>query len=389
VCPLSGLEHYRITFGVRCALGNDCTTMDAYLKDVPPPAAATGTLTADLVLHGHHIPPQQQLLLYSADQWEGFVQEWAHYCLKAIYCQVQGFSGPGDRGIDIAGFTDADKLNGVWDNYQCKHYDHALHPRDAFPEIGKLLLYTFTEQFRVPRRYYFVAPKGAGTSLNAYLANAPKLSQVLVEKWDKYCRKKITSTQEIPLEGKFLDYVQAFDFTIFEAKTSLQLVDDHKSCPCHTARFGGGLPPRPDPTAPPEVIAPTESRYVEQLFKAYADRTKKAVSDALGLKQHPQLREHFLRQRVSFYHAESLRVFARDSVPPGTFESFQEEIYTGVVDTHDAAFPDGYERVVAVTKAARDMQITSNALITRAKPQDRDGICHQLANEDRLRWTKP
>jgi hypothetical protein len=92
---------------------------------------------------------------------------------------------------------------------------------------------------------------------------------------------------------------------------------------------------------------------------------------------------------VFFYHAESLRVFARDSVPPGTFESFQEEIYTGVVDTHDATFPDGYARAVAVTKAARQMQITSNALITRAKLQDRDGICHQLANEDRLRWTKP
>ena len=363
--------------------------MDAYLKDIPPPAAAMGTLTADQALHGHHIPPQQQLLLYSADQWEGFVQEWAHYCLKAMYSQVQRFSGAGDRGIDIAGFTDADKLSGVWDNYQCKHYDHALFPGDALPEIGKLLWYTFTKQFAVPRRYYFVAPKGAGTSLNAYLANAPELKKALIKDWEKYCRTKITSTQEIPLEGEFLAYVQAFDFTIFEAKTSLQLVEDHKSCPSHTARFGGGLPTRPDPAAPPEEIAPTESRYVEQLFEAYADHTKEAISDATGLKTHPKLKDHFLRQRVSFYHAESLRVFARDSVPPGTFESFQEEIYTGVVDTHDGTFPDGYARVVAVTKAARDMQITSNALITRAKPQDRDGICHQLANEDRLRWTKP
>jgi hypothetical protein len=166
-------------------------------------------------------------------------------------------------------------------------------------------------------------------------------------------------------------------------------VEDHKSCPRHAARFGGGLPPRPDPAAPPNEIALTESRYVEQLFEAYADHIKEAISDSVGLKAHPKLKDHFLRQRVSFYHAESLRVFARDSVPPGTFESFQEEVYAGVVDTHDAAFPDGYARVVAVTKAARDMQITSNALITRAKPQDRDGICHQLANEDRLQWTKP
>jgi len=363
--------------------------MEAYLKDVPLPVVPTGTLTADQSLHGHHIPPQQQLLLYSADQWEGFVQEWVHYCLKAMYSQVQRFGGAGDRGIDIAGFTDGDKLNGVWDNFQCKHYDHALYPTDALPEIGKLLWYTFIEEFAVPRRYYFVAPKGVGTSLNAYLANAPEFRKALIKGWDKYCGAKITSTQQISLEGKFLAYVQAFDFTIFEAKTSLQLVEDHKSCPCHAARFGGGLPPRPDPAAPPEEIAPTESRYVEQLFEAYADHAKEAIGDIAGLKPHPKLKDHFFRQRVSFYHAESLRVFARDSVPPGTFESFQEEIYTGVVDIHDATFLDGYARVVAVTKAARDMHITANALITRAKPQDRDGICHQLANEDRLRWTKP
>jgi hypothetical protein len=359
------------------------------LKDIPQPAVATGTLTADQALHGHHIPPQQQLLLYSADQWESFVQEWAHYCLKSIYSQVQRFSGAGDRGIDIAAFTDPNKLNGVWDNYQCKHYDHALYPGDSLPEVGKLLWYTFNKHFSVPRRYYFVAPKGVGTTLNSYISNAQEFKRALLDGWDKNCRAKITSIQEIPLEGEFLAYVQAFDFTIFGAKTALQLVEDHKACPCHAARFGGGLPPRPDPSSPPEEIAPTESRYVAQLFAAYADHTKERISDAGGLNAHPRLKEHFLRQRVSFYHAEALRLFARDSVPPGTFESFQEEIYTGVVDTHDAVHQDGYQRVVAVTKAARDMQITANALITRAKPQDRDGICHQLANEERLRWTKP
>lgn len=82
-------------------------------------------------------------------------------------------------------------------------------------------------------------------------------------------------------------------------------------------------------------------------------------------------------------------MFARDTVPAGTFESLQEDIYTGVIDTHVATHADGYVRVCAVTKAARDLQITSNVLIMRAKPQDRDGICHQLANEDRLQWTKP
>jgi hypothetical protein len=65
--------------------------------------------TFQIAFHGHHIPPQQQILLYSDSEWEGFVHEWAHYCLKTLYAQVQRFAGSGDRGIDIAGFTDADK----------------------------------------------------------------------------------------------------------------------------------------------------------------------------------------------------------------------------------------------------------------------------------------
>lgn len=361
--------------------------MSVQLQDISPPAT-TGTLTADQALQGRRFPPQMQIFLYSAEEWEGFVQEWAYYCLRGKYHQVQRFSGAGDRGIDVPGFTDANKLNGVWDNYQCKHYKNALTPGDALPEIGKLLWYTFNKQFTIPRRYYFVAPKGVGTTLNALIANAPELKKKLIDGWDKHCRTKITSTQETPLSGAFLAYVGAFDFTIFEARTSLQLVEDHKACPNHAARFGGGLPPRSPPPDPPEQIAPAESRYVGHLFGAYADHIKQPI-DIVSLAAHPKLRDHFNRQRVSFYCAESLHAFARDNVPQGTFESLQNEIFTGVVDVCDGNHSDGYQRVVAVTKAARDMHITSNALITRAKSQDRDGICHQLANEDRLRWTKP
>jgi hypothetical protein len=154
------------------------------------------------------------------------------------------------------------------------------------------------------------------------------------------------------------------------------------------ARFGGGLPSRPEPDAPPAEIALPESKYVGQLLQAYADHTKEAIPDVAALKGRAKLNDHFGRQRVAFYHAESLRVFARDSVPEGTFDSLQNEIHAGVADICDADHTDGYERVCAVTKEARNLPITSNPLINRAKVQDREGICHQLANEDRLKWTK-
>ncbi len=249
-----------------------------------------------------------------------------------------------------------------------------------------MLWYSYNGDFKPPRRYYFVAPMGVGTTLNALLSDPAALKKQLRENWDKNCKDEIKKGA-VPLEGDFEKYFEKFDFSIFDAKTGPELVDDHRQTPYFAARFGGGLPDRPEPTPPPDEISIEESRYVEQLLQAYADHTKGDIADISQLKKEwKKLHEHFLRQRTSFYRAESLRVFARASVPAGTFESFQEEILSGVIDHCESDHADGYARVRAVMEAARVLQMTSNALLTRAKLQDRDGICHQLANEDRLLW---
>ena len=116
--------------------------------------------------------------------------------------------------------------------------------------------------------------------------------------------------------------------------------------------------------------------------------TKKVLPFPDTLEKWPSLKSHFNRQREAFYHAETLRVFLRDKVEPGTFERLQGEIRAGVVDTCDSPYGDGYQRVCAVTKAAQDMQLTANPISPIAQVQDRHGICHQLANEDRLKWTE-
>lgn len=357
--------------------------------DIPAPTAPASIVSQDQIIHGPSIPPQQRILLYSPEEWEGLVHEWTHFSLKQRYSQVQRFTGSGDKGIDIAGFVDQKKLLGVWDNYQCKRYlDHAVTPGEAWPEIGKILWYSFQGEYCPPRRYYFVSPHGVGTKLTRYLANSEKLKTAVIENWEKAIRRNITEQCDVPLEGSFRDYVEGFDFSIFDSVSSLRLIEEHRASPYHAARFGGGLGNRPCADEPPGEIDPKESRYVEHLLLAYADHTKKPVPDVPTLKTWPRLREHFGRQREAFYHAESLRVFARDTVPPGTFESLQDDIHNGVIDICDANHADGYERVLKVTQAARELHLTSNALLTCAKPKDRDGICHQLANEDRLEWTK-
>lgn len=361
--------------------------MTASWRDLSKPPSPVTAITAAQVANGPVIPPQQRLMTYSPDEWEDFVEEWAYYSLKAEYRHVQRFSGAGDMGVDVAGFVDDQRLQGVWDNYQCKHYGQALRPSSVWVELGKIIWYSYKGAYTPPRRYYFVSPRGAGTSLSRLFSDATKLRENLLTNWDKHIKNAITSTQEVQLDTRLRAYVDAFDFSIFDAKTALQLIDNHRDTPVHTARFGGGLPARPAAQKPPQEVATTESRYVTQLLGAYSEHLGTMVADASSLPT-TKLQGHFRRQREAFYQAESLRVFARDSVPPGTFESLLDDIYDGVIDTHDGTHADGYEKICTVTKAARDMQITANALITCTNPKDRDGMCHQLVNEERLRWTQ-
>ncbi len=354
--------------------------------DAPPPAKQMQT--ASQMQSGPAVEAINRVLLYSAAEWETFIDEWVHHCLKTKYVAVRRYTGSKDKGIDIAGFIDAKQLEGVWDNYQCKHYDHSLHPTDAWPEIAKILWHSFSGHYNPPRAYYFIAPRNVGTTLGQLLANKSALKAQLTANWEKHCRDAITSMQTIPLEGQFAEYVHKFDFGIFDTKTVREIIDEHKTSPYFVQRFGGGLPPRPKPGGPPSQIAVEESQYISHLLDAYADHTKQPVPDVAALKQWTKLDDHFHRQREAFYHAESLRVFVRDKVEPGTFESLQDEIYAGVIDTCDAEHDDGYHCVVAVTDAAQSLQIDSHPLAPSTFVRDRHGICHQLANEDRLKWTK-
>jgi hypothetical protein len=256
------------------------------------------------------------------------------------------------------------------------------------PEIGKALWHSFKKHFVMPRKYYFVAPKGCGMSLRKLLLNLPELKAKLQEKWDDWCADVITSTETIALEGAFLAYVKACDFSRLTFKTALEVIDEHSHTPYHTARFGGGLPDRPGVQPPPAEPASGESRYLQQLFEAYGDHQSVALASLDDLKPWQKLVDHYHRQREFFYHAESLRNFARDTVPSGTFEDLQDEVHAGIVEVDAASHADGLARLNAVTQAAAQLPLSANGLISVTKIQDKRGICHQLANEDRLTWKK-
>jgi hypothetical protein len=193
------------------------------LTEIADPPARAILATAVQMQSGPPIDPLTRVLVYSSDEWEAFIDEWVS-SLKKKYFKVLRFTGAGDKGIDIAAFTDDQFLNGIWDNYQCKHYDKPIAPHVAWPEIGKILWHSFSKHYVRPRAYYFVAPRETSTSLTQLLANSANLKARLLAAWDKSVRDAIGVTS-VPLTGEFAKYVDAFDFSIFKPIALREIIE--------------------------------------------------------------------------------------------------------------------------------------------------------------------
>lgn len=344
-------------------------------------------LSSQQVAIGPYVEPINRISLYSAQEWEEFTEEWLEI-KQSEYVRVERFGGAGDMGRDVVAYIDDEKPNYKWDCYQCKHYKSSLAPSDVWQEFGKIIYYTFMQEFPIPRKYFFVAPHSVGTKLSNLLNQPDKLKQELKDHWESHCKNSITNTKEIPLEGALLEYFEAFDFSIFDKKLSKEIIEEYKTHSNYVKRFGGGLPPREKPPTTPSAIQPNENRYIQQLILAYgSDRLEnsfKAIEDLAG---HSVYNGHFARARESFHIAEQFRNFSRDNLGEEVFDDFQQEIYHAVVDiAEEESATNGFVKVKNVELQAAQTAIESNPLKDRCFTQDKKGICHQLANDGKLTW---
>lgn len=356
------------------------------LIEVQEPQSIGLLSNIDVVL-GNLPPAIDQLKVVSAESFEDIIREWiAGYC-KTKYSKVRKPAGAGDKGRDVIAFLN-DK--GAWDNYQCKHYNHPLNPGDIWLELGKLCYYTFYEHYTLPEKYYFVAPQGVGNVLGDLLDDSKKLKSEFISKWEEKCKKKITSTGDVELTTELKKYIESIDFTIFTSLDPQELIEQHKQTNYYAARFGGGLQRRNKPVISSFEDKEYSLKFIEQLFEAYSDHINIPISKLEDLRPHSDYFEHFNRNRNCFYWAEALNQFSRDHLPPKNtcFEDLKEEVYYGVVDTCMSNHKSGYENVVKTTSEATKLYLSGNALLEKAQIQDKIGICHHLANENKLKWVK-
>ena len=359
------------------------------------PEIGVAVPTAAQMSTGVPVPPISLLQIMSPDDWEAFTEEWlTFHKAQGTYGSINRYSGPGDLGLDLVALSSSLGFSGPWDSFQCKHYDHALQPTDVYGEVAKIIYHSFlktppfNQKCRVPRRHYFVSPKGVGITVGRLLKDPMRFKADVRAKWETHCVGKIGKGIVAPLEGDFLIYFDAFDFSIFDDCSAVQLVEEHSQTVFHAMRFGGGLPPRDQSELPPEEPTSVESPYIGKLLDAYEDYLGEPVSNPSDLAKHPDMEAHFDRQRVHFYSAESLRNFARDRTPPGTFDFLKEDIYDGVVDTYDTLHSSALDRLRATLASAAQVDVSGSALVSVTRPRDKQGVCHHLANDDLLTWVK-
>ncbi|MCY9590326.1 hypothetical protein PC41400_19230 [Paenibacillus chitinolyticus] len=358
--------------------------------DINEPEVKTKLSNTDLLL-GKAIEPIKRLQVISDKDFEDLVREWSCDYLKDKYVKVRRCGAAGDMGRDVIAYVEYEKGKKlVWDNYQCKHYNSPLSPSKIWIELGKLCYYTYKKEYSVPRKYYFVTPKGISTTLSNLIDDPHKLKKQLISEWNDKCRSKITSGANIELTEDLLEYVKNFDFSIIDDIDPQELIEQHSQTKYFYYRFGGIHKTRPEPVNPPENISASELLYVRKLLEAYSDNHKSTIRDTTELSEHYKYNSHFNRQRKCFYSAESLMKFERDTLPPGVnaFEDLKQEVYDGVIDIIESEHTDGFERVKEVCKAARSLNMPSYPLYNSIKGNDLNGLCHHLANEDKISWVE-
>lgn len=359
------------------------------LTEVPPPSP-WGSNRRRLLGSGAPVSPLQRLAGFSDREFENFVYEWVHGYLRIRYVEVQLRRGSGDKGRDVVGWFDPrGDTNRRLDIYQCKHHQSPLAPNEVWLELGKLCYHTFSRAYPVPHGYYLVSPQGCGSALQDLLDNPERLRAMLQENWSRYCTGRITSRDRTELTGSLERHVAELDLSFVHGVNPADLLEQHARTPYHALVFGIGLRPRPPVQTPPSEVAQLETRYVAQFLEATADRLGLSECLRSDLLSHPQLDQHFRHTRECFYSAESLKEFARDTLPDEKdFVELKEDVYDGIIATVLADHSDGYARLVRATEVAGALALSRSALLEELTQKDRVGLCHHLANEDRVAWVR-
>ncbi|WP_085968860.1 ABC-three component system protein [Bradyrhizobium yuanmingense] len=319
------------------------------------------------------------------DALERFVTDWAKRRTRD-YVETQRWSGTGDMGRDVVGYVTRQRHEGEWDNFQCKQLSSRLSEKAAFVELGKIFMHSAAGEYRLPRGYTFVAPKGVVRNVQNFVAHPERFRQAFLDRWNELVAPELVENQVVTLTPGIRDAIERFAFDSVYWLDAAGLAEDEYAIPALVKWFGydpGAAPPGVTPDLPQDEEAP----YIEQLIGLYGERRNTTFADYDSALADPEWGQHLREQRTRYFEAAAFDRYYRDSTPPDYLVAFKDDLYHGVVDTHRDRHSDGLARVLRVL--AQASQVSPAGVLGRyAKVPVKQGTCHQFANEGRLPWRK-
>lgn len=326
-----------------------------------------------------------QICALSAPQLEEFVDDWIAQRVKE-YLAHELWRGTGDMGRDVTGYVTARRLEGDWDNFQCKQLTSNLSERSAFVELGKMFMHAANGEFALPRAYFFIAPHGVSRKVRHFIAHPEKFRQAFLTDWDTEVAPHLVQKQVITLTPAVEAKIKSFDFTKVDWLDATRLAQHPACMPALVKWFGEDPGPWKRGLVPDEV-QPGESAYIGQLLKVYGDKGPGPYPDAAAALACTEVGPDLRRQRTRFFDSVAFERFYRDSTPDEYLKNFRDEIYLGVVDVHEGAHVNRYARLAQVMQQAALVQ-ASGVLGKHASAPVKQGTCHLLANEGLLPWDR-
>lgn len=319
----------------------------------------------------------------SASDLEEFVADWLAKRFKDYHAH-ELWRGTGDMGRDATGYVTDRRMEGPWDNFQCKQLSSKLSELSAFVELGKIFKYSADGAFSLPRAYTYVAPLGVVRRVQHFVAHPEQFRQAFLERWDSDIAERLVENQVVKLTPSIEAMIRAFDFKKVNWLDAVRLVNDPACKPALVAWFGADPGPGPRGVVPNEIQA-SESAYIGQLLKVYDEKKPGTYPDVAAALACPQFGPHLRIQRTRFFDSVAFDRFYRDSTPGEYLPNFKDEIYHGVVDVHAGVHDGRFMRLSQVMQQAAVLQ-PSGVLGKHAGPQVKQGTCHQFANEGLLPW---
>jgi hypothetical protein len=319
---------------------------------------------------------------------EDLVKKWLAR-LKRDYHDFERPTASADMGRDAVGFLSAQRYDGAWHNYQCKHLKAPLGSGEFIVELGKIFHYASAGEFTLPTRYIFVAPNSAVRPVKKLIDRPSLIGDFLLKNWEDYCLKGI-STTDCPLTHEVEAAIRAYDFSKVELWKASELVEQpHMRAVMHEhIDIDPGEAPRVRDCDVPAELLDEERPYVGQLVTVFAEASGIAFLDHDQVTADTKYGPQMILARRSYLERHGFRRHFRDNLLAAHINAVDEDVHTTVIYRyHRMEKAPLYSRLTDVMTLAATAPITGAlGRHNRVTPGVRQGVCHHLANIGTMPW---